>query len=123
MGRTLSVGLHRVPLSPARAACTTGFSPEGGKYACISNTGCGCTTGLCVQKCNKCCTLSSAHAGRMAAPGGAIRPGAPALTCLTGKVKPGQVVTIDGTDFVLGNTGELTFDGGEGSWKAIWSSK
>lgn len=36
-------------------------------YACIGNTGCGCTSGVCVQKCNSTCVLSSNGAGRTAA--------------------------------------------------------
>ena len=36
-------------------------------YVCITSTGCGCTTGLCVQKCTKTCVLASDRAGRTAA--------------------------------------------------------
>ncbi|MHB8599904.1 MAG: hypothetical protein ACYDER_24235 [Ktedonobacteraceae bacterium] len=36
-------------------------------YFCISNTGCGCTSGLCLQKCNSTCTLSGKQSGRTAA--------------------------------------------------------
>jgi len=36
-------------------------------YACITNTGCGCTTGLCIQRCTKTCVLASDRSGRTAA--------------------------------------------------------
>ena len=45
--------------------CSGQTCPKG--YVCITNTGCGCTTGLCVHKCNKTCVLSSDRAGRTAA--------------------------------------------------------
>jgi hypothetical protein len=43
-----------------QASCPTG-------YTCITSTGCGCTQGFCIQKCNKTCTLASNGAGRTAA--------------------------------------------------------
>lgn len=36
-------------------------------YFCITNTGCGCTTGMCLQKCNSTCKLSGKPGGRTAA--------------------------------------------------------
>jgi len=36
-------------------------------YACITNTGCGCTTGVCLQKCTHTCQLGSGRSGRTAA--------------------------------------------------------
>jgi hypothetical protein len=36
-------------------------------FVCISNTGCGCTTGFCVQLCTKTCQLQANRTGRTAA--------------------------------------------------------
>ena len=36
-------------------------------YACVTNNGCGCTIGFCMQKCTKTCQLDSQRAGRTAA--------------------------------------------------------
>ena len=36
-------------------------------YVCVTNTGCGCTTGICVQKCTKTCQLQGNRTGRTAA--------------------------------------------------------
>lgn len=36
-------------------------------YFCITNAGCGCSAGFCLQKCNSTCTLSSKGSGRTAA--------------------------------------------------------
>jgi len=36
-------------------------------YFCITNTGCGCSTGICIQKCTKTCQLQPNHSGRTAA--------------------------------------------------------
>ena len=49
-----------VPPCSSQANCASG-------YVCITNTGCGCTIGVCVQKCNKTCTLAANGAGRTAA--------------------------------------------------------
>lgn len=43
-----------------QAGCPTG-------YFCITSTGCGCTTGVCVHKCNNTCVLDSSRSGRTAA--------------------------------------------------------
>jgi hypothetical protein len=44
----------------SQAGCPSG-------YFCITNTGCGCSVGFCLQKCNSTCTLSSKQDGRTAA--------------------------------------------------------
>lgn len=36
-------------------------------YVCITNTGCGCTVGVCIPKCTKTCQLDSNRSGRTAA--------------------------------------------------------
>jgi len=36
-------------------------------HFCISNTGCGCTTGLCIRKCTSTCILHADRSGRTAA--------------------------------------------------------
>ncbi|MEO8972264.1 MAG: hypothetical protein ABI406_11775 [Ktedonobacteraceae bacterium] len=44
----------------SQSGCPTG-------YFCITNVGCGCSTGFCLQKCNSTCTLSAKQSGRTAA--------------------------------------------------------
>jgi len=46
--------------------CSNSKACGAGKF-CLTNSGCGCSTGLCVQKCNKTCILKSDRAGRTAA--------------------------------------------------------
>ncbi len=46
--------------------CTSQSNCPSG-YFCITNTGCGCSTGLCLQKCNSTCRLSAKQGGRTAA--------------------------------------------------------
>ena len=36
-------------------------------YVCITNDGCGCTTGVCILKCTRTCQLDSNRTGRTAA--------------------------------------------------------
>ena len=48
------------------APCShTSQCPSGS--VCITNTGCGCTTGVCIPKCTKTCQLDSSRSGRTAA--------------------------------------------------------
>jgi hypothetical protein len=48
------------------APCTNQTQCQRG-YACITNTGCGCTSGTCIQKCTRTCQLDSTRSGRTAA--------------------------------------------------------
>jgi hypothetical protein len=48
------------PPCTSQANCAKG-------YVCISNTGCGCSVGLCVQACTKTCVLDVNRSGRTAA--------------------------------------------------------
>ncbi len=36
-------------------------------HICITNTGCGCTSGFCIRKCTSTCILHADHSGRTAA--------------------------------------------------------
>jgi len=47
-------------------ACSKQKDCAAGSF-CITNTGCGCTTGLCIPKCTKTCQLASGRSGRTAA--------------------------------------------------------
>lgn len=52
--------------SPSFNGCTSQTQCPSG-YFCITNVGCGCTAGFCLQKCNSTCTLSAKVGGRTAA--------------------------------------------------------